>query len=236
MSARRAVLAAVAGLAVGAGPAPAAGPTPVTTIRPTGVGLPDVGQTGTIGAAELVPALRAYHDSGAYDRDLARVDRAASRWVTRRLGARRPPRRPAIVLDVDETTLSNYAGLAASGFAATGTTTDVIGGTGTAIAPTLTLFGQARRRHLAVFFVTGRPEALRGITASNLRAAGFAGWTGLSLRAAGGSTVAYKAGERRRIERRGYTIVANVGDQDSDLAGGHAERAFKLPNPFYFIP
>jgi len=30
--------------------------------------------------------------------------------------------------------------------------------------------------------------------------------------------------------------VANVGDQLSDLAGGHAGRDFKLPNPFYHIP
>ena len=34
----------------------------------------------------------------------------------------------------------------------------------------------------------------------------------------------------------GFTILVNVGDQDSDLAGGHARRAFKLPNPMYFIP
>ena len=46
---------------------------------------------------------------------------------------------------------------------------------------------------------------------------------------------AVQARRARRIERRGYTILANVGDQRSDLAGGHARRAFKLPNPFYFI-
>lgn len=34
----------------------------------------------------------------------------------------------------------------------------------------------------------------------------------------------------------GFRIIVNVGDQESDLAGGHAERAFKLPNPFYIIP
>jgi acid phosphatase len=28
-------------------------------------------------------------------------------------------------------------------------------------------------------------------------------------------------------------IIANMGDQASDLAGGHAEKTFKLPNPFY---
>ena len=40
----------------------------------------------------------------------------------------------------------------------------------------------------------------------------------------------------KAIEAQGYDIVANVGDQYSDLAGGHADRAFKLPNPFYFLP
>ena len=39
-----------------------------------------------------------------------------------------------------------------------------------------------------------------------------------------------------RSRQAGYTIVANMGDQPSDLAGGHAERAFLLPNPFYRIP
>ena len=34
----------------------------------------------------------------------------------------------------------------------------------------------------------------------------------------------------------GFTILVNVGDQDSDLAGGHAVRPFKLPNPMYYIP
>jgi len=32
------------------------------------------------------------------------------------------------------------------------------------------------------------------------------------------------------------TIIVNAGDQESDLAGGYAERAYKLPNPFYYIP
>jgi acid phosphatase len=207
----------------------------VQAVRPTGVGLPHIGQAQTMGAAELVPALRAYHDSGAYDRDLAAVDRQARAYVDRRLRARHKPRRPALVLDIDETSLSNYAGLTASGFTASGTTVDVVGGTGTAIAPTLKLFDAARRRHVAVFFITGRPGVLRGITERNLRSAGYRGWAGISF-SSGGSTIAYKSRERARIERRGYTILANVGDQDSDLAGGHAKRAFKLPNPFYLIP
>ncbi|WP_264815995.1 hypothetical protein [Acidomonas methanolica] len=30
--------------------------------------------------------------------------------------------------------------------------------------------------------------------------------------------------------------MANIGDQPSDLAGGHAVRGFLLPNPFYRVP
>jgi hypothetical protein len=53
---------------------------------------------------------------------------------------------------------------------------------------------------------------------------------------AGGTVVDHKSGERAKIEDQGYRVIANVGDQYSDLAGGHAGVAFKLPNPFYFIP
>jgi hypothetical protein len=37
------------------------------------------------------------------------------------------------------------------------------------------------------------------------------------------------------ITRRGYRIVVNLGDQRSDLDGGYALRAIKLPNPMYVI-
>jgi hypothetical protein len=50
------------------------------------------------------------------------------------------------------------------------------------------------------------------------------------------SAAAFKAPVRAAIEADGYTIIANMGDQPSDLAGGHAERTFLLPNPFYRIP
>ncbi len=40
----------------------------------------------------------------------------------------------------------------------------------------------------------------------------------------------------RNLKAAGYTIIASLGDQKSDLAGGHAEMTFKIPNPFCFIP
>jgi hypothetical protein len=50
------------------------------------------------------------------------------------------------------------------------------------------------------------------------------------------TTIQYKSGTRAYIESEGYDIVANFGDQFSDLSGGHADKAFKLPNPMYYLP
>jgi predicted secreted acid phosphatase len=109
------------------------------------------------------------------------------------------------------------------------------------IAPTLALFKAARAKAVEVFFVTGRREEgdQRQWTVKNLQQAGYDGWAGLSMRPRSDinpSVIQYKSGERAKIAAQGYTIIANMGDQQSDLAGGFAERAYKLPNPFYFIP
>ena len=70
---------------------------------------------------------------------------------------------------------------------------------------------------------TGRPECLRAVTERNLQ---------INIR----SAVELKAAERKKLVDRGYTIIVNMGDQMSDLDGGFAERTYKLPNPFYFVP
>ena len=257
---------AVAGaLAAGSGgrPAPydAAGGSFIG-VRPTAVGLPQIGESGTVGAGELASSLRSYHDSGAYERDLAAVGGAAKAYLDARLAKRASAAdctikyrrvrgsklyrrvkscpshkgKPAIVLDIDETSLSNYAGLAAANFSSAGVVGPAVGGTGTAIAPTLALYQDARSHGVAVFFITGRPSAIQTQTESNLRSVGYdKGWNGLSFKPSGEGTKAYKSSARAALERQGYDIVVNLGDQESDLDGGHADRAYKLPNPFYFV-
>jgi len=198
---------------------------------------------------ELKTEILAYHRSGAYDRGLTAVAAEARTYVERRAG---DAIRPALVLDIDETALTNWPEIIANdfGYIADGTCDRLPRGPcgvkaweqsarSAAIVPTLRLFQAARARGVAVFFITGRHEDERAATERNLRRAGYDGWAGLVLRpvgAAAASAVDYKAAERKRIEAAGYTIIANVGDQPSDLAGGHAERTFLLPNPFYRIP
>ena len=49
-------------------------------------------------------------------------------------------------------------------------------------------------------------------------------------------TIQYKSGTRAYIESQGYDIVADLGDQFSDLEGDHADKVFKMPNPNYYLP
>ena len=242
-----------------------------TGVRPTAVGLPLIGASATIGASDMPSAVRSYHDSGQYDKDLAAVGGAARAYLDRRVAgngassrtckisyrrtrhrqnhhlvyrrfkhcktAKTKVRKLAIVLDIDETALSNYTGLVASGFSADGTVVPAVTGTGTAIQPTLELYRDARSHGVAVFFITGRPSQIQSITEQNLKSQGYSqGWDGLAMKPSSAGTEAFKAAQRAKIEQQGYDIAVNMGDQESDLDGGHADRDFKLPNPFYFIP
>jgi len=49
-------------------------------------------------------------------------------------------------------------------------------------------------------------------------------------------TIQYKSGTRAYIESQGYDIVADIGDQFSDLEGNYADKVFKMPNPNYYLP
>jgi hypothetical protein len=50
------------------------------------------------------------------------------------------------------------------------------------------------------------------------------------------TTIQYKSLTREHIASLGFPILADVGDQFSDLKGGFSGRTVKMPNPMYFIP
>jgi len=174
------------------------------------------------------------------------VSRARS-WLEQRAPS---ATKPAIVLDIDETSLSNWPAYRLNGWGRVvngpcdldkgpcGLRAWQAMGQSKALAPTLALARRARELGVAVFFISGRPPNLREATERNLREQGYQ-WTGVVLLPEGAkflSAVEFKAPERRRIAEQGYTILLSMGDQESDLAGGYAERTFKLPNPVYYLP
>ncbi|KAH9323350.1 hypothetical protein KI387_017989 [Taxus chinensis] len=94
-------------------------------------------------------------------------------------------------------------------------------------------------RGVKIIIITSRGEQLRDATAKNLVKVGYTGWTDLILRAEsdiGKTAKDYKSERRVALEKNGYRILGNIGDQWSDILGVKAgHRTFKLPNSLYYI-
>ncbi len=183
--------------------------------------------------------LREYYQTGKYHNDVENKIAAAKQYLDAQLEHPRP-NKLAIVLDIDETALSNYRDLERLAF--TRNTQAMTGaymmGTAEPMLSTLHLYQYAIERGVAVFFISERPNTteLMTITARNLKAAGFEQWQELILKPLDNeklSTQEFKTKARHHISLQGYDIILNVGDQESDLKGGYAEVKVKLPNPFY---
>lgn len=180
-------------------------------------------------------AIATYIDSGRYATELAAAAAPALAWVKERAQPGQP--RLAIVFDLDETLLSNLRHMRAMDFGYVPGLWDgwVAEADAPALEPVAAVYHAARERGVAVFYLTGRREATRAGTEKNLAAAGLGAYAALHCKpdTFTGTTEAFKTAARRQLAAEGWTIIANIGDQASDLAGGFAERSFKLPNPFY---
>ncbi len=187
--------------------------------------------------------LRTYIESGAYAKRIAEVALQANKYLVKRIAkGPKPGKKLAIVFDIDETTLSNLPHILAQdfGYVPKSWAAWLASGRAPAIIPVQTIYETAVRGKIDVFFITGRREEERASTERNLRDVGYETWTRIYFQPPPSDGVimtdrGFKIDTRRKLEQEGYTIVANIGDQNSDLAGGYAERFFKLPNPFYLM-
>lgn len=217
-----------------------------------GSAAPAPAKVGTLAPSERIPNLDAlkdqlkqYHDCtctcGCYAKEMdLQADRAIT-YLRQRAAHRLPQEKLALVLDIDETTLSNYAQLSKAdfGYDSKAFAAWIDSAAAPAIPGTLRLYKEARRLNVSVFFITGRSMAQRAATERNLRGQGFEGWQELIMRPptqASSTALEYKSAVRAALAAQGYTIALNVGDQWSDLKGTpEAEFSVKYPDPFYFI-
>ena len=189
--------------------------------------------------------LRAYHDCTrptlCYEHDLDLQANRAIAFLHRRAAHAMPDQKLVVILDIDETTLSNYDEMTSADFAYDSARFNawVDSAKAPAIAGTLRLYKEAQRLGVSVVFITGRTESQRAVTELNLRNAGFDNWQQLVLRQPDEESATaqdYKSAARGRIAGSGYKIILNVGDQWSDLRGKYlAEYSVKYPDPFYLL-
>jgi hypothetical protein len=194
----------------------------------------------------LKKQLKQYHECtckcGCYAKDQDHQAERALAFLRNRAAHRRPNEKLALVLDIDETSLSNYEELVKADFAYNSAVFDawVNYAKAPVILGTLRLYRVAQKLGVSVFFITGRADSEREATERNLREQGYQNWQQLYLRPsalASQPVSVFKSGARAAVVAQGYRIVLSVGDQWSDDRGApQAEFFVKYPNPYYLIP
>jgi hypothetical protein len=155
--------------------------------------------------------------------------------------------RPAVVFDIDDTLLNTYDYTLAEQFGYSPATNEIW--VDNAAFPAVFYMPQlvrfAASHGYSVFFITGRPQSQTAATIKDLTSAGYAAPQGGHLflkpavppaylhcaKAPSCTTIEYKSGTRKHISSEGYNIIADFGDQYSDLLGGDAGHQVKIPNP-----
>jgi len=167
--------------------------------------------------------------------------------------------KPAVVLDADDTTLWTYdMEVADMKFVFNPTRQDywVQNKLFPATPGMPSLVAAASDAGCAVVGLTGRNTGQKAATLANLHEQGYPQFTdelyftkwksgeqppaymqGKCVAYPTCTTIEYKSATRAHVEDDlGYDVVANLGDQWSDLKGGHADHVVKLPNPTYYLP
>ena len=132
-------------------------------------------------------------------------------YVRERVAARTPDERLAVNFDIDNTVIATYYD------------------GGGAIPRMLRFARLLDRLGVALVFNTGRSADQRQRTISQLTRAGFP-VTEVCLRNKGETLPVGKQRCRDGFVADGYTLIANVGNNDTDFVGDGYERAYRLPN------
>jgi predicted secreted acid phosphatase len=173
--------------------------------------------TTTATRASTAATAAADVDYGTWQKDCQAVMDQALPYLKQRIAATKPGEKQAIVFDIDNTTLETDFGFSYPQ---------------PANKPVLEAARYAQERGVALFFVTARPDIIQAFTEYNLKQVGYQ-VSGLHVRNFTDlfkNVAEYKTAQRVAIEKKGYTIIANIGNSATDLSGGHAERTYKLPD------
>jgi hypothetical protein len=224
------------------------------------------GQDAAVLGDSVVSKLHQFSPDSAYAHEVKGIARDAGKFLRHRAHGHHKNGHshgdPAILFDIDDTTLNTFSYEIYSNFVFNPTTNGFFVNAGSAsvfpaVPGMVDLEKAAEAKGYDVYFLTGRPISQTDGTLANLTDAGYdvdpthvflkdttaatepwlAPCIDPTTHAFTCTTIQYKSLTRQHIEKDlGADIVANFGDQFSDLEGGFADRTFKIPNPMYFLP
>ena len=177
-----------------------------------------------------------YYENGQYNSEMTKIIDD----TINKLNEVEPGENPLVIFDVDETALSNYEHTKELGF---GFKWDLwhewmLEADADAIPQTKRLYDWLIENDINVVFLTGRQHDVYDATLKNLKEVGFIKFDTLITRSPKTSKMSafiFKNSERKILTEKGYSIIATIGDQVSDIEGKNTGLKVKLPNYLYLI-
>lgn len=179
----------------------------------------------------------AYYDSGKIEKELDRVVDAAIKKIDKI----KTTKNSAVVFDIDETILSNYSHMKEIDFGYVPVLWNkwILESRATVIKPVKRLYDYLVKKNIKIVFLTGRYTDQYEATVSNLKSQDVKIYdTVIAKNKAqyhGVTASKYKEEKRLELVKKGYEIIACVGDQWSDMDGKNVGLKIKLPNYIYII-
>ena len=177
-----------------------------------------------------------YYESGEYSNDLKEIISNAEDEINK---IKLQPN-STVVFDVDETSLSNYESIKKIYFGYDPQKWDdwINEAKAPAIPEVKQFYDFVTSKKIKVIFLSSRNISQYNATYRNLNNAGYVSFDTLILKDSSYSkytSLAFKSRQRELLTQKGYDIIADIGDQVSDLEGKFHGLQIKLPNYLYFI-
>lgn len=191
-----------------------------------------------------------YYETGVYARDRDAVVRSARTWIDGRLRSLCDGATPAdirrcrvsVVFDIDDTLLSSWTYSRSTtpplSWSSSTWNAYVEACAYTPNTTTISLLNDLRARGVYVAIVSAGSSSNKPYSTACLRQNGVKGWDSITYRGPEDSNLqfaVYKARARSAVQKKGYRIIASIGDQVSDMSWGQTERGFLLPNLMSYL-
>ncbi|MBN2478973.1 MAG: HAD family acid phosphatase [Parachlamydiales bacterium] len=181
-----------------------------------------------------------YYSTNRYEQDVEDQTSAAKQYIDSRIENKKENEKLAVVFDLDDTMLSEYQYQLKNDFSQSHEPKMLwlMDGKMKPIKPVLELFNYAKSKNIDTIIITDRDKSMRRSTLKNLKEQGYKNWSQIMYypeKNSYSNKEQYKTDMRKQLTDSGYTIIVNIGDQQSDLNGGYSEKTFKLPNYIYII-
>ncbi|MGK9476919.1 HAD family acid phosphatase [Melioribacter sp. OK-6-Me] len=181
-------------------------------------------------------AVAEYYDSGKYEKDCRKLIDRAIEFIE----SVEPFDSNAVVFDIDETAFDNYQYIKSIGFGYI--LEEWNKWVNSAEAPpnkeVKRFYNYLRSKNIRIIFLSGRYEETYKATVDNLHSAGYTEYDTLIIRKnhqINELASKFKSRVRKELSEKGYRIIANVGDQQSDFEGGYTGYVVRLPNYLYEV-